>query len=62
MEIGIAIGIGIGTMIIEPVIINCIYLSNIDLFNDIIITKKNSEKLKKYYTNKKFKKEEIKVK
>lgn len=38
--------------LLEPIIINFIYLSNVDLFNDIILTKKNEEKLKKYYFSK----------
>lgn len=38
--------------LLEPIIINFIYLSNVDLFNDIILTKKNEEKLKKYYSAK----------
>lgn len=38
--------------LLEPIIINFIYLSNLDLFNDIILTKKNKEKLKKYYSSK----------
>lgn len=38
--------------LLESIIINFIYLSNIDLFNDIILTKKNKEKLKKYYSSK----------
>lgn len=36
--------------LLEPIIINFIYLSNVNLFNDIILTKKNEEKLKKYYS------------
>lgn len=45
----------LGTFIwflLEPIIINFIYLFNVDLFNDIILTKKNKEKLKKYYSSK----------
>lgn len=45
----------LGTFIwflLESIIINFIYLSNVDLFNDIILTKKNKEKLKKYYSSK----------
>lgn len=38
--------------LVEPIIINFIYLSNVDLFNDIFLTKKNKEKLKKYYSSK----------
>lgn len=37
----------------EPFIVNFVYFTNLDLFNDIILTKKNSSKLKKYYENKK---------
>lgn len=39
----------IGTMLIEPIVINLIYMSNPALFDDIILTEKNSKKLKKYY-------------
>lgn len=35
--------------LIEPLIINVIYMSNPALFNDLILTKKNSEKLRCYY-------------
>ena len=38
--------------LVEPIIINFIYLSNVELFNDIFINKKNKEKLKKYYSSK----------
>ena len=40
-----------GTMFFEPLIINFIYFSNVALFNDIILTKKNRKKLKDYYGN-----------
>ena len=33
----------------EPFIINFIYFYNIALFEDIILTKKNRQKLRKYY-------------
>ena len=36
-------------MVLEPIVINFIYFSNVSLFNDIILTKKNSDKLKKYF-------------
>lgn len=35
--------------IFEPIVINFVYLSSPALFNDIILTKKNSEKLRCYY-------------
>lgn len=38
-----------GVFILEPIVINLVYLSNPALFNDIILTKKNSEKLRRYY-------------
>ena len=42
-------GMIIGTALFEPIIINIIYMKNPALFNDIILTKKSSEKLKNYY-------------
>lgn len=43
--------IGFGILIpFDWLIINFVYLSNIDLFNDLILTKKNSKKLRLYYT------------
>lgn len=47
------LGIVVGTMFFEPLIINFIYFSNLDLFNDIILTEKSSKKLEQYYKNKK---------
>lgn len=38
-----------GSFILEPIIINFIYFSNVGLFNDIILTKKNRNKLKDFY-------------
>lgn len=38
-----------GTFLLEPIIINVIYMSNPALFNDIILTEKNSKKLRCYY-------------
>lgn len=43
------IAIFIGMTILEQIMINIVYMSNPDLFNDIILTKKNSKKLEKYY-------------
>lgn len=42
-------GMMVGTALLEPIIINIIYMKNPALFNDIILTKKNSEKLRCYY-------------
>lgn len=42
-------GFNLGIFILEPIVINFIYLSSPALFNDIILTKKNSEKLRCYY-------------
>lgn len=50
--IGFLFGFGFGFLIFEPIIINFVYLSNPALFNDIILTKKNSEKLRRYYEKK----------
>lgn len=38
-------GVCIGTFILEPIVINFIYFTNIDLFMDIILTNKNRNKL-----------------
>lgn len=34
-----------GVFLLEPIIINFIYFTNIDLFLDIILTKKNKSKI-----------------
>lgn len=34
-------------VIFEPILINLIYMSNVDLFLDLILTKKNADKLSK---------------
>lgn len=39
------IGFVLGAFIFEPFIINFVYFSNLDLFYDIILTKKNKKKL-----------------
>ena len=36
-------------MLFEPLIINYIYFTNLDLFNDIILTEKNRRKIRSYY-------------
>ncbi len=36
-------------MLFEPIIINCIYFTNLDLFNDFILTEKNRKKIRSYY-------------
>lgn len=43
------LGLIVGTMFLEPIIINFIYMTNPSLFNDIILTRKSSEKLRRYY-------------
>lgn len=40
-----------GILFLEPFVLNFVYFSNLDLFNDLILTKKNSIKLKEYYRN-----------
>lgn len=50
--LGFIIGFGLFVMF-EFFCINFVYLKNLDLFNDLILTKKSSEKLKKYYGDKK---------
>ncbi len=47
--INFLVGFIFGAFIFEPIIINLVYLSSPALFNDIILTKKNSEKLRSYY-------------
>lgn len=44
-------GMFAGVLFLEPLVINFVYFSNLDLFNDLILTKKNSIKLKEYYRN-----------
>ncbi len=38
-----------GSMLLEPLIINFIYFTNVDLFLDIILTKRNRKKLEEYF-------------
>lgn len=49
---GILIGIGI-FVFFEYFIINFIYLKNLDFYNVFMITKKNRDRLEKYYGDKK---------
>lgn len=44
-------GMFAGFLFLEPLVINFVYFTNLDLFNDLILTKKNSIKLKEYYKN-----------
>ena len=46
------LGFCFGIIFLEPIFINFVYFTNLDLFNDIILTKKNSTKLKEYYYKK----------
>lgn len=43
------LGFVFGAFIFEPIIINFVYMMNPALFNDIILTKKSSDKLRNYY-------------
>lgn len=43
------LGLFVGTFILEPIIINFIYFSNIGLFVDLILTKKNEKKLRRFF-------------
>lgn len=43
------LGLVIGSMILEPLVINFIYFTNIGLFLDIILTEKNRFRIKKYF-------------
>lgn len=45
-------GLLVGSFILEPLIINYIYFSNVSLFNDIILFDKNRKKLEEYYSSK----------
>lgn len=43
--INFLIGLCVGSFILEPLVINFVYFTNIDLFTDIILTHKNRNKL-----------------
>lgn len=43
------LGLMFGSFILESLVINFIYFTNIVLFLDIILTKKNRFRLKKYF-------------
>lgn len=42
-------GLVVGWVFLEPIVINLVYMSSPALFNDIILTRKNEEKLRSYY-------------
>lgn len=44
-------GMFAGVLFLEPLIINFVYFTNLDLFNDLILTEKNRKKFKEYYRN-----------
>lgn len=46
---GFMFGLFVGMFVLDPIVINFIYLSNLDFFNDIILSKKNEERLRRYY-------------
>lgn len=39
------LGLIVGSIVLEPIIINFIYFTNVDLFIDLILTRKNYHKL-----------------
>lgn len=43
------LGIVVGCFILEPIVINFVYFSNVALFTDLILTKKNKNKLENYF-------------
>lgn len=47
------LGIFVGIGLFEPIIINFIYFSNVGLFIDLILTRKNEEKLRCYFNGEK---------
>lgn len=49
--INFILGLIVGTMILEPIIINFIYFTNVGLFIDLILTRKNKEKLRCYFND-----------
>lgn len=44
-------GMVFGSMFFEFIIINFVYFTNVSLFCDIILTKKNKEKLRRYFND-----------
>lgn len=51
--INFLLGFCIGLFILEPIVINFIYFTNIDLFMDIILTNKNRNKLINHFRKEK---------
>ena len=47
--INFILGIVVGSFIFEPIIINFVYFTNIGLFLDIVLTRKNRFRLKKWF-------------
>ena len=47
--INFVLGLIVGTMFLQPIIINFIYFTNIGLFLDIILSEKNRFRLKKWF-------------
>lgn len=45
-------GFVLGSFILEPIIINFVYFSNVGLFIDLILTRKNEEKLRRFFNEK----------
>lgn len=51
--INFLLGFFVGLFILEPIVINFIYFTNISLFTDVILTPKNKKKLQDYYFDEK---------
>lgn len=43
------LGLIIGSIVLEPIVINYIYFSNVGLFIDLILNKKSRKKLEDFY-------------
>ena len=52
---GFVFGFLIFEFIFEPIFINFVYFTNLYLFEDIILTKKNKQKIRDFYRNEVFK-------
>lgn len=46
-------GMFFGCILLEPIVINFIYFTNVALFCDLILSPKNKNKLSKYFSNEK---------
>lgn len=49
--INFIIGFCVGSFLLEPIIINLIYFTNVGLFVDLLLTKKNREKLRSFFND-----------